>query len=177
MKRREKLLTFLAIAVLATLLLVRIVPAVVEYYRQGQLEIAQMQDRILRFENLAGATEQWEERAALKKAEIAELETWVFKGSDPNLVGNSVQRSLRQAVEQTGVSVREMSVARFSYVDDWLLVTQEMSFSLDQKHILPFLAALRDLRPRLFVQTFTVAKNRRQFTGNITVVGFGDVQP
>ena len=177
MKRREKQLIILATLVFAVFLVVLVIPRVLDYYQQGRQDIALMQDRILRYQNLAAATDQWLEREALKTAEIAELETWVFSGNDPNLIGNSVQRALRQALEKAGVSVREMSVARYSYVDGWLMVTQDMSFSLDQQHVLPFLNALQELRPRLFVQTFSVARNRRQYTGNITVVVFADVKP
>jgi len=176
MKRREKQLIFMASLVLVLVLLVRVVPAIANYYSQGRQDIAQMQDRILRFQNLAAATEEWQQRAALKTQQISELEQWVFKGNDANLIGNSVQRSLRQAVELSGVSVREMSVARYSYVDQWLVVNQEMSFSLDQQNVLPFLNALQELRPRLFVQAFNMARNRRQYTGSITVTGFGDVR-
>ena len=176
MKRNEKQLIILATLVFAVFLVVLVIPRVLDYYQQGRQDIALMQDRIFRYQNLAAATDQWLEREALKTAEIAELETWVFSGNDPNLIGNSVQWALRQALEKAGVSVREMSVARYSYVDGWLMVTQDMSFSLDQQHVLPFLNALQELRPRLFVQTFSVARNRRQYTGNITVVGFGDVK-
>jgi hypothetical protein len=52
-------------------------------------------------------------------------------------------------------------------------VSQQMDFSVDQASILPFLNALQESRPRLHVSAFKVDRNRRQFTGSITVVGFG----
>ncbi|MDR2212483.1 MAG: type II secretion system protein M, partial [Pseudomonadales bacterium] len=125
---------------------------------------------------LAGATDEWRERQELKTLEVSELQAWVFAGSDANLIGNSVQRALRSAVERAGFGVREMSVARYSYVGGWLMVTQEMSFTLEQENILPFLDALQELRPRLFVQSFSVTRSRRQYTGSIVVAGFGRVQ-
>jgi len=177
MQQRERKLVLLAAMLFALVLLVRIVPAIVDYYQQGRDDVALLQERIARYQALAAATQEWQERQQLKALEVGELESSVFQGSDANLIGNSVQRSLRSAVERSELGIREMSVSRYSYVGDWLFVTQDMSFTLDQDNVLPFLSALQELRPRLFVQSFSVTRNRRQYTGNITVTGFGRVQP
>jgi hypothetical protein len=58
-----------------------------------------------------------------------------------------------------------------------LLVEQDISFSLDQQQILPFVQALQSARPRLHIATFSISRNRRQYTGNLTVVGFGRSGP
>lgn len=172
MKSNERKLLLLAGALLVVVLVVRVVPMALDYYRQGRDDIALLEERIERYRTLIQEQDQWMERETLKQAEIADLESWIFQGDNPNLIGSSVQRSLRQAVEQAGITVRETSVARYSYAGDWLMVEQEMSFTLDQNQILPFLDALQALRPRLHISALTVARNRRQFTGNITVVGF-----
>lgn len=153
-------------------LVVRVGPMVSGYYSAAQQEVAMLQERVERLEKLVADTGVWNEREILKQAEVAGYESWIFEGNNPSLVGSSVQRSLRQAVAQAGINAREMSVARFSQVGDWLLVSQEMSFILTEDNILPFLQALQELRPRLHVTAFSVAHNRRQYTGNITVVGF-----
>jgi len=176
MQQRERKLVFLAALIFGALLLLRVIPALVNYYQQGRDDVALLQERIARYQALAAATEEWQEKQQLKAIEVSELEAWVFQGSDANLIGNSVQRSLRSAVERSGLGIREMSVARYSYVGDWLMVTQEMSFTLNQDNVLPFLSTLQELRPRLFVQSFSVTRNRRQYTGTITVTGFGRVQ-
>jgi hypothetical protein len=176
MKRRERQLVVSAAVIFGLLLALRVVPALIDYYQQGRDDIALLQERITRYQGLAAATGEWQDKQRLKTLEVSELQSWVFNGSDANLIGNSVQRSLRSAVESAGLGVREMSVARYNSVGKWLMVTQEMSFTLEQDNILPFLTALQDLRPRLFVQSFTVSRNRRQFTGTIAVTGFGRVQ-
>lgn len=176
MKGNErKLLLLLGVLALAVLV-VRVLPLAYDYYRQGREEIAQLEERIERFETLIEEQEQWQEREILKQAEIADLESWIFQGANPNLIGSSVQRALRQAADQAGIAVRETRVAEYSYVGDWLMVSQEMSFTLQQSQVLPFLNALQQLRPRLHVRTFNVARNRRGFSGNITVVGFSRAQ-
>lgn len=177
MKNQEKNLLLLAGVLLVLVLVVRVVPQLVDYYQRGRDEIALLQERIARYEQLIADTAVWSERELLKQAEVAEYAAWAFQGDNPSLVGPSVQRSLRQAAEQSGITVREMSVARFSRSDDWLMVTQDLSFVLEQRNIMPFLNALEALRPRLFITAFTVGSNRRQFTGSLTVTAFSRVAP
>ena len=172
MIKRTQNLAILAGIMFALVLMLRIVPMLYNYYQRGQEDIALLQERRDRYEQLIIDVDRWKENETLKQAEIADLESWIFDGTNPNLVGSSVQRSLRQAVEQTNVSIREMSVAEYNYIDNWLMVSQQMDFSVDQANILPFLTALQELRPRLHVSAFSMSRNRRQYTGNITVVGF-----
>ena len=173
MKRSERQLLLLAGVLFALVFVVRLVPLAWDYYRQGRNDIAVLEDRIERYRQLILDTDLWMEREALKQAEIADLQGWVFEGSNPNLIGSAVQRSLRQAMDQAGLSVRETNVARYSRVGPWLLVTQEMNFTLDQQQILPFLNALEAARPRLYVTSFTVTRTRRQYSGTVSVTGFG----
>lgn len=177
MKPQERKLLLL-LGVLALLVLVlRVVPLLTDWYRRGQEDIALLQERIERYEQLITDTQVWKERELQKQAEVAGYADWIFQGSNPGLLGPSVQRSLRQTAEQAGITVREMSVARFARSGDWLVVSQEMDFMLEQQQLLPFLAALEQQRPRLFVTAFSVAHNRRQLTGNITVTGFSRALP
>ncbi len=172
MIRRTQNLAILAGIIFVLLLTLRIVPMLYNYYQQGKEDIALLQERRDRYEQLITDVDRWQENEMLKQAEIADLESWIFAGANPNLVGSSVQRSLRQAVEQSNVAIREMSVAEYHDIDNWLMVSQQMDFSLDQASILPFLIALQELRPRLHVSAFSLTRNRRQYTGTITVVGF-----
>lgn len=173
MKPTERKLLLLAGMMFALVLVVRVVPLLYGYYRQGQDEIALLEERVERSRQLILDTQLWMEREALKRAEIADLESWVFQGANPNLIGNSVQRALRQAMEQSNLRVMETSVARYNYTGDWLMVSQDMNFSLEQRQILPFLNALQEMRPKLHVTALSINRNRRQYTGSITVVGFG----
>ena len=57
--------------------------------------------------------------------------------------------------------------------DDWLLISQEMSFrTSDQVNTARFLERLETSAPRLWVTGFTVNRSRNQYSGSITVVGF-----
>ncbi len=172
MKRSEKNLLMLFGALFLLVLLVRVLPMAVNYYRSGREEIALLKEREARYRSLIVDTAQWQQREQLKSAEVTDMQTWIFPGSDPNLVSSSIQRSLRQLMAESGVELREAGVARYSYVGKWLMVEQDMSFALNQPAILPFLRALDASRPRLQISAISIARNRKQFTGSLTVVGF-----
>jgi len=173
-KANERKLVVLLGVLFAAVLVVRLLPLAYGYYRQGRDDIALLEERVDRLQMLIQEQDQWSERETLKQAELADLQGWIFPGGNsPNLVSSSMQRLLRQAAEQSGVAVREMRVAEYSYVgEDWLMVSQEMSFTLNQPQVLPLLNVLQELRPKLHVAQFSVARTRRQLSGNITVVGF-----
>lgn len=172
MKRNEKNLLIAAGVLFVLVLIVRVVPMLVDYYQQGREEIALLNERLERFRTLIVETSQWQEREALKRAEITDLQSWVFEGTDPNLVSSSVQRMMRQIVQSTGVELRQVDVARYRYSGDWLVVEQDMDFTISQQAVLPFLNALQNSRPRLQLSAFSINHNRRQYTGSLTVVGF-----
>jgi hypothetical protein len=172
MKGNERKLLLLAGILAVVVLVVRVLPLAYGYYREGRDEIAELEERIERYQTLIEDQDQWKERETLTQAQMADLESWIFQGANPNLIGSNVQRSLRQAADQAGLTTRETRIAEYSYVGEWLMVSQEMSFTLEESQILPFLNALQQTRPRLHVAAFNVARSRRGFTGNITVVGF-----
>jgi hypothetical protein len=173
MKRNEKQLVIIAGALFALVLVVRVLPLLYGYYTESREDIALLEERADRLRTLIVETSEWQEREQIKRAEIGDLETWVFPGTDPNLISSSLQRSVRQLVADHGLELRELGVARYNRVDKWLLVEQDIDFSLDQHEILPFLQALQSARPRLHIAKFGISRNRRQYTGSLTVVGFG----
>lgn len=173
MKRSERQLVIIAGVLFALVLVVRVLPLLYGYYRQSREDIALLEERADRLRTLIVETSEWQEREQLKRAEITDLESWVFPGTDPNLISSSLQRSVRQLMADHGLELRELGVARYNRVGKWLQVEQDIDFSLDQQEILPFLQTLQSARPRLHIAKFSISRNRRQFTGSLTVVGFG----
>lgn len=173
MKRSEKQLVIIAAALFALVLVVRVLPLLFGYYRQSREDIALLEERADRLRTLIVETSDWQEREQLKQAEITDLASSVFPGTDPNLISSSLQRNVRQLVAEYGIELRELGVARYNRAGSWLLVEQDISFSLDQQQILPFVQALQSARPRLHIARFSITRNRRQYTGDLTVVGFG----
>jgi hypothetical protein len=173
MKANERKLLILAGALLAAVLLLRVLPLIVDQYQEGRAEIARLQQRIDNYRELVENTDEWIAREQQQRATVADLQDWVFSGNSQNLIGTSVQRALRQAAGDAGVVVRDTPLPRYGRIDDWVVVNQEMTFLIDQQNMLRFLDILEASRPRLFVTRFAVTRSRQQYSGSLTVTGFG----
>jgi hypothetical protein len=175
MKNNEKKIIGLAVVLFLVVIIVRVIPLLRDTYSEGLEEIAFMEQQIDRLRMLVEEAPFIKDEEALKKVEMAELENWVFSGDDANLIGTSVQQQLRQAVDEAGISPRGYDTPRIGETDGWIVVTQEMQFTINQEDILPFIEMLESSRPRLHVTDFSINRNRRQYTGSITVSGFSKV--
>ncbi|MFT5320390.1 MAG: hypothetical protein ACI934_000525 [Pseudohongiellaceae bacterium] len=172
MKSKEKKLIGLAGIIFLVVVVVRVIPLLMDSYDEGLDEIDFLEQRIERLRFLVEEAPFIVDEEAEKRAEVAVLEDWVFTGQDSNLIGTSVQRQLRQAVEEADVTPRSYNTPRIAETRGWILVTQEMDFVIEQENILKFLELLENSRPKLHVTEFSINRNRRQYTGSITVTGF-----
>ena len=151
---------------------VRVIPLSMDSYDEGLDEMDFLEQRIERLRFLVEEAPFIVDEEIAKRAEVAALESWTFTGQDSNLIGTSVQRQLRQAVEEAEVLPRSYNTPRIAETEGWILVTQEMDFVIEQENILKFLELLENSRPKLHVTEFSINRNRRQYTGSITVTGF-----
>ena len=172
MKSKEKKLIGLAGIIFLVVVVVRVIPLLMDSYDEGLDEIDFLEQRIERLRFLVEEAPFIVDEEAEKRTEVAVLEDWVFTGQDSNLIGTSVQRQLRQAVEEADVTPRSYNTPRIAETRGWILVTQEMDFVIEQENILKFLELLENSRPKLHVTEFSINRNRRQYTGSITVTGF-----
>jgi len=172
MKSNEKKLVGLALFIFLALFIVRFVPSLKTSYEDGLKEIELLEQQIARLQFMVEEFFIIQDREASRREDVAELESLMFTGQDPNLIGSSVQRQLRQAVDEGGLLVRQYSTPRFIEIDGWLLVVQEMDFVIEQEKILQFLNLLENSSPKLHITEFNINRNRRQYTGSIAVTGF-----
>ena len=172
MKTNEKKLVGLALLLLLALITVRVVPSLKTSYEDGLKEIELLEQQIARLQFMVEEFFIIQDREASRREDVAVLESLMFTGQDPNLIGSGVQRQLRQAVDEAGLLVRQYSTPRFIEIDGWLLVVQEMDFVIEQEKILQFLNLLENSSPKLHITEFNINPNRRQYTGSITVTGF-----
>lgn len=168
----DKRLRLLLATLLVLAVLLEGVPRIASLYGKQRDEIARLEQRLARYRQLADETVEWQQRERAMALQVEDYHGWVLQGDNPGLASSSIQRLLRQAVAGSGVSLREMSVARVGSSGEWLVVNQDMSFTLDEQQILPFLAAIEALRPRLFITAFSLSHNRRQYIGNLSVTAF-----
>jgi hypothetical protein len=178
MTRREKSILYTGAAVVGLMILLKGLPVAGGIYAERKETIAVIRDDIAREQNLAAATDLWRERKDTIDIRLAELEAQVFETSTLPLLTANLQRMVRQYANDADISITSTKLAEPLQTDGWLLVEQELSFTMDnQSNSLGFLRRLEESQPWLGVTSFTMRRNRNQYSGSVTVVGFSRIDP
>ncbi len=177
MTKREKNILLLAVAVGVVFAISQGLPTVRGLYAERTAVIEQVRTDIERERRLIEEEQSWQERSAAIETQLQELGTQVFQGASVPLISANIQRIVRDHATQTAISVTSTRLAESMTTDGWLLVEQELSVQTDnQTNLMHFLQRLEESRPRLRVTTFSVRRNRNQYAGTITVMGFSRTQ-
>ena len=148
-------------------------PAIKSVYTQRQDNIESVEIDIAREQRLIENTASWRERRVEVESQIDELHNQLFSGATIPIVEANIQRALSLHARDTGITVSSTRLADRLISDDWLLISQEMSFrTSDQANTARFLERLETSAPRLWVTGFSVNRSRNQYSGSIAVVGF-----
>ena len=173
MTKREKNILQLAALVGVVFLLTQGLPSIRAAYQSRAEQQAQLQLEIEREQRLIEDAAQWSERRAEVEARGNDLSDRLFQESSIPLISATMQRLLRDYATQSDINVTSTKLAESSSTDGWLLVQQELSIlTSNQSNILRFLERVETSRPMLAVSTFSIRRNRNQYAGTITVVGF-----
>lgn len=171
--QRERNILILAAVVALIFLSTSGWPAIKSVYTQRQDNIEGVEIDIAREQRLIKNTASWRERRVEVESQIDELHNQLFSGATIPIVEANIQRALSGHARDTGITVSSTRLADRLISDDWLLISQEMSFrTSDQMNTARFLERLETSAPRLWVTGFTVNRSRNQYSGSITVVGF-----
>ncbi|MEX0739241.1 MAG: hypothetical protein WD071_07860 [Pseudohongiella sp.] len=176
---REKNILRLAIVLALVIGLANGIPMLRNTYSERAQAIEQLRTDIAREQRLLENAELWQQRRRDIDQQLQTLDARLFTGNAqgamptvPVLAAN-IQRLTRQYAQETGVTITSTSLAESRETRGWLLVEQTLSFNLDnQGNTLDFLARLDASEPWLAVSYFTMRRNRNQYSGEITVVGF-----
>jgi hypothetical protein len=171
--QRERNILILAAVVALIFLSTSGWPAIKSVYTQRQDNIEGVEIDIAREQRLIENAASWRERRVEVESQIDELHNQLFSGATIPIVEANIQRALSGHARDTGITVSSTRLADRLISDDWLLISQEMSFrTSDQMNTARFLERLETSAPRLWVTGFTVNRSRNQYSGSITVVGF-----
>ena len=128
---------------------------------------------ITREERLVEDSLEWRQRRIDVQVQLAEVQSQIFSGDTIPLIEAAIQRDLSQHARDSGLTVSSTRLAERLQSDEWLLISQEMSFrTADAGNTIIFLERLENSMPRLRVMDFSLNRNRNQYNGSITVVGF-----
>ena len=170
---REKRILSLALFVAVIFLLTNGFPAMLDVYRSRDLHVQTLRTDIDSEQRLIDGADDWAQRRLDAELRLTELESNLFLAGNSALLAAAIQRQAREIGLENGVTITSVSLAESNTAADWLMVEQTMAFALDdQNSILRYLNALRQSQPFLGVSRFDLRRNRSQYIGEITVVGF-----
>lgn len=170
---REKLILRLALLVAVIMLLVNGIPAATGIYQAKAIEIESLRAEIEREQRLIDDAELWQQRSTAAQQQVRTLDNSLFTGGSVALLTAAIQRQVRQIAAETGLNINSANLAESQQSGDWVLVEQGLSFSTtDQNNTLLFMQRLADTQPVLKVTRFSMRRNRDQYIGDMTVVGF-----
>lgn len=173
MSQRERNILLAALAVALLFLANILFPMVQDAYRDRQSNIDDIYLDIAREARLVEETPRWAARRRGVENRREELEPLVFSGATVALIEANIQRDLTRYARDASIYTNSTRLAELLEAEDWLLVSQEMSFRTDDAtNTIEFLNALENSTPRLFVKDFSLDRSRQQYSGSITVVGF-----
>tara|TARA_R100001377_G_scaffold62011_1_gene37942 strand:+ start:510 stop:1067 length:558 start_codon:yes stop_codon:yes gene_type:complete len=178
MTKREKNILFAALAVGLVFALTQGYPAIQSQYSARADRIDELQTSLERERRLIEDAQTWSERRAQVLDRGAELTQQLFQDSSIPLVSANIQRLVRDYANETNVSITSTKLAESMETDGWILVEQELTIvTSNQNYILSFLDRIETSSPLLGVSSFSVRRNRNQYAGTITVVGFSRTTP
>lgn len=170
---REGNILLLAAVVALMFMATRVVPAVGNIYDGRKADIDDVLLAIEREERLIENSLAWRERRIDAEVQQAQIETQIFSGDTIPLIEANIQRELSQHARDSGLSVNSTRLAESVEANNWLMISQEMSFrTVDASNTVTFLRQLENSQPRLRVRDFSLNRSRNQYSGSITVVGF-----
>ncbi len=171
--KRERNILILAAIVAAVFVATQIYPAVQNAYAGREAAIEDVLLAITREERLVEDSLEWRDRRIDVQVQQAEVESQIFSGDTVPLIEAAIQRDLSQHARESGLTISSTRLAESLQANDWLMISQEMSFrTADAANTITFLERLENSMPRLRVKDFNLSRNRSQYNGAITVVGF-----
>ena len=171
--QREKNLVYAALVVTVIFAGTIVLPAAQTIYLDRENNIEQILLDIERERGLFENSLSWRQRRVDVEERATRLEQQIFDGDTIPLIEAELQSLLSRYARESSIIVGSTRLAERLETDDWLMISQEMSFRTDSaNNTVGFLESLDNSVPRLYVKDFSINRTRSQYTGDIIVVGF-----
>lgn len=176
MTNRERKILLLAAAIGVVFAITQGFPALQQKYAQNKAGLEQVQANIDRENRLLEDSDVWQERRLQTQEELVNLQMRTIQEGTVPLISANIQRVVREHANRSGISITSTKLAESMRADGWLLVEQELSIQTEnQGNVLGFLRSVENSNPKLGITAFSLRRNRNQYSGTITVVGFSRV--
>ncbi len=173
MTKREKNIISLAVIVGIVFVITQVFPLVRDLYADRASRVEALQRQIEREQRLIEEADIWHQRREEVDQRRDSLQTQLFNDPSIPLISANVQRQVRDYAMMSEIVVTSTKLAETMQTPGWLLVKQELSILTgNQNNLMRFLQQLENATPKLAVSSFSIRRNRNQYTGTLTVVGF-----
>lgn len=172
MNTKEKKLLFVFIAILAIGVAVQGIPFALKSYQSGIESIDNLKDKRKRLKKLLARSDYWKaefDKTNQKQQQMAEL---LYVGQSPDLMAGRVQSTLKTLTKDSQIKVDSMSLPDLKQYNDWLLISQSMTFKASADSLMKLLALIKKAKPQLIVTDLQVRSRRTNLSCTLKVVGF-----
>jgi len=176
MTKKEKKLLLVFLAILGVGMMAQGIPFAIKYHQAGVDEIEEIRLKRSRLKKLYKNQAYWIAEFAKNSKKEKNLKKQLFEGQSPELIAGRVQGRLKTLARQSGIKVDSMSLADFKQVDNWLLITQTMSFKSSSENVVKLLDSIKRSIPTLIVNDVQIRSYRKTLNCTVKVVGFSHLQ-
>ncbi|MCK5647510.1 MAG: hypothetical protein KAI22_01410 [Gammaproteobacteria bacterium] len=172
MTKKEKKLLWIFLAILAIGVIARGIPLVTQAYQSGIAAVEESKEKINRLKKLQAREAYWRTEFNKISKDEKQLSAQLFSGNSPELIAARVQERLKTLARQSGVKVDSMSLPDLNQSDDWLLISQTMTFKAPTKNLMELMKMIKKSKPTLIMTDVQMRAFRDMLSCTIKVVGF-----
>ncbi len=172
MTKKEHKLLLIFLAIMAVGFLSQGIPWAIRYHQAGVDKIEEIRLKRSRLKKLYENQAYWISEYKKSSSKEKKLNKQLFEGRSPELIAGRLQGQLKNLARKSGIKVDSMSLADFKRVDEWLLITQTMSFKSPSSNVVKLLNSIKSSVPALIVQDVQIRSYRNTLNCTLKVVGF-----
>lgn len=169
-KEKKLLWAFLAILVIG--IIVQGIPFAIKTYNAGIDDVEELKQKRSRLKRLLAREDYWRVEFDQNNKQKQQLSKKLFVGKSPELVAARVQGTLKALAKKSGIKVDSISLPDLKHSEDWLLVTQTMSFKAPSDKLMKVLELIKKSEPSLVVIEVQVRSYRKILNCTLKVVAF-----
>ncbi|MCU7818861.1 MAG: type II secretion system protein M [gamma proteobacterium symbiont of Lucinoma myriamae] len=172
MTKKEKKILWLFLVILCVGVIARGIPFAAKSYQSGIMAVEESKEKIKRLKKLRAREAYWQTEFKKINNKEQQLLKQLFVGQSPEIIAARVQEKLKMLARQSGIKVDSMNLPDLKQTDDWLLISQTMTFKASTDNLMAFLDMIKQSKSTLIVTDIQMNSFRKILNCTIKVVGF-----
>lgn len=172
MNQKEKKLLFVFLIVLLIGFIAKGIPFALKSYTSGIESVENLKDKRKRLKKLLARSDYWKAEFTKTQKKEQQLEKLLYVGQSPDLMAGRVQSTLKTLTKNSQIKVNSMSLPDLKQYDDWLLITQSMTFKTNSNSLMKLLKLIKKAKPQLIVTDLQIRSQRTTLNCTVKLVAF-----